>query len=490
MIEKTSWAVLLLLAMAIRSPAAERTLELTPCARDIGVAGAECGTLEVYEDRAAAKGRRIGLHVAVLPALGKDPQPDPLFMLAGGPGLAASELADMAEKALRRIREQREIILVDQRGTGDSNSLDCSGVDSDSTYYSLDDDFPYQVLRDCLAGFDADARLYTTPIAMDDLDDVRVALGYETINLWGGSYGSRAALVYLRRHADHVRTVIVDGLAPSAIRLPLHIGEDASRSLELVFVDCEADVDCNAAFPDLRDTFQELLERLEASPESVRAAHPRTGETLDFDVSRDGIVMLLRSALYNADATRLLPLIIQQAHSGDYAPLLALADPMADIGSLMSIGMLFSVLCAEDIGFISDTDMASMAAEPFMGTAVIDTWGKVCDFWPRGDIPESYHAPVVSDKPVLVLSGELDPVTPPRWGRLVAEHLSNSLHVVVPGAAHGTIIYGCVQQMMEQFIDEASVVGLDPTCVESLERPMFFRSFTGPRVGTKEEGAE
>jgi pimeloyl-ACP methyl ester carboxylesterase len=341
-----------------------------------------------------------------------------------------------------------------------------------------------------MSGFDADLRLYTTPIAMDDLDDVRAALGYETINIWGGSYGTRAALVYLRRHEEHVRAVIVDGLAPPAIRLPLHVGEDAQRALELVFIDCAADPDCNASFPRLRETFQRLLERLETSPEAVRAAHPRTGEVVDFEVGRDGVVLLLRAALYNADATRLLPLIIQRAHGGDYGPLLALSDPLADIDSYMSVGMLFSVLCAEDLSRISASDVAAMAAEPLLGSTVMDTWGQVCGFWPQGQVSDTYYEPVVSYKPVLVLSGELDPVTPPRWGRMVAEHLPKSRHIVVPGAAHGTIMYGCVQRLMTQFINEASVADLDPACVEDLERPLFFRSYTGPRVGAEQELAQ
>jgi len=466
---------------------ARRTVELTPCARDIGVAGATCGTFEVYEDRQAQQGRKIGLHIAILPALGNDSQQDPLFLLAGGPGVAAQELAKLAEGPMRRLREQREIVLVDQRGTGESNGLDCDDVDADSTYYNLGADFELKPIRDCMATLDADLRLYTTPIAMDDLDDVRAALGYEMINLWGGSYGSRAALIYLRRHPESVRSVIVDGLAPPAIRLPLHIGEDAHRAIELVFVDCAAASDCNEAFPDLRGTFLALLERLVQAPESIRVAHPRSGEMMEFDIGRDAVALLLRAALYHADTTRLLPLVIQHAHDGDYAPLLALSEPLADVGSLMSIGMMFSVLCAEDISFVDEADMEWMSQEPFLGALVMDSWGKVCDFWPRGTVPDGYHDPVVSDKPVLVLSGDLDPVTPPRWGQLVADNLSNSLHVVVPGAAHGTAIYGCIQRLMTQFVDEASVASLEPACVESLERPMFFRSYTGPRVGMAPE---
>ena len=302
-----SWLVALLLFTFAPLSAAERTLDLTPCARDIGVAGAECGTLEVYENRETAEGRRIGLYVAVLPALGTETKPDPLFLLAGGPGMAATELANAAKTHLRRIREQREIVLVDQRGTGKSNGLDCADVDS--TTQSFNVDFPFQALRDCAEALDADLRLYTTPIATDDLDDVRAALGYGSINLWGGSYGTRAALVYLRRHPDRVRTVILDGLAPPDMRLPLHFGEDANRAFDLTFGDCKEDVDCNTAFPNLRDTYHELLDRLEKAPESVRVAHPRTGEMEEIDFGRDDVFLQLRAALYSPDATRLLPLV-------------------------------------------------------------------------------------------------------------------------------------------------------------------------------------
>jgi pimeloyl-ACP methyl ester carboxylesterase len=467
---------------------ASETVPLAPWGDKIDVNGAECGTLEVYEDRAAGTGRRISLSIAVLPALSRDRQPDPLFMLAGGPGMAASFLAQSANGPMRRIREKRDIVLVDQRGTGDSHPLDCEALDPDSTYYMLEGDLQVQPMRDCLEDLlqDADVRHYTTPIAMDDLDDVRAALGYDQINLWGGSYGSRAALVYLRRHSEHVRAVIVDGLAPPALQLPLYIGEDAARALELMLADCERDPDCSGAFPQLRDKWSQLLARLEAEPDQVRLPHPRTGEIGEFTITRSGVVLLVRATLYVAEASTLLPLIIERAHERDYAPLLALADPWVGVAESMSVGMMFSVLCSEDISRISDEERQDLAHEPLLGSTIVDQWGSVCDFWPLGELPPGYHEPVISDKPTLVLSGELDPVTPPRWGELTAQHLSNSRHVVVPGVAHGTSGTGCIPRMMAQFIDSASLNGLDTQCVEELRRPMFFRSFAGPRVGTIE----
>lgn len=480
----TAWSALALLL----APEA-RAIELAPCAEDVGVSGAKCGKVTVFEDRVAGEGRSIGLNVVVLPALGRDRRPDPIFLLAGGPGMGATDLAELADRAMRRLREWRDIVLVDQRGTGESNPLDCDLVDADSVYYVLEGKLPTEKMRECLNGLDANPRLYTTPIAMDDLDDVRAALGYETLNLWGGSYGSRAALVYLRRHEERVRSVIVDGLAPPAIRMPLHVGEDAWRAMDRLFEDCRREPSCAAAYPDLRQTYEVLVEGLADSPRKVEARHPRTGETFEIEVTRHGVILLLRAALYNAEMSRLIPLVIQRASLGDYGPLLALSDPWVDLDDAVSVGMMFSVLCAEDITWVSEAEHQGLRAESFLGAAILDMWGGVCEFWPRGELPAGYHDPVVSDKPVLVLSGSEDPVTPPRWGAAVAEHLSNSAHVVVPGAAHGTLATGCVPRLMAQFVEEASVENLDTGCVEDLARPLFFHSFAGPRGAVEEGGA-
>ena len=348
------------------------------------MAGAECGRLEVFEDREAGEGRSIELKVVVLPALGRGPAPDPLFILAGGPGMPASALAGLAEAGMRRVRERREIVLVDQRGTGELSPLRCDDVDADSTYFSFDLDLPLKSLRECLESFEADPRQYITPAAMDDLDDARRALGYERINLWGGSYGTRAALVYLRRHPERVRAVVLDGVAPTGMRLPVQLGEDARRSAELMLADCEADPDCGAAFPEVRRQYEELLARLDEAPGQVRAPHPRTGEILDLELRRQHVLFLLRAALYNGETTRLLPLVIERAHGGDYGPLLALSDPFVEGVSEMSVPLLFSVMCAEDVAWMTDEDHRKVAAEPFLGSAVMDLWGPVCDFWPKG----------------------------------------------------------------------------------------------------------
>ena len=222
---------------------------------------ARCGSLTVFEDRATGAGRTIDLTIVVIPAVSGSHEPDPLFFLAGGPGQAATDVADTVLARLAEVRRSRDIVFVDQRGTGGSGRMSCAlferGPDEEASSESLQfDAFPLDDLRDCLAEVEsvADPRHYTTPVAMDDLDDVRAALGYETINLYGGSYGTRAGLIYMRRHPERVRTAVLDGLAPVSMRLPSSMDADAQRALDRLFADCAADPGCREAFPDLPET--------------------------------------------------------------------------------------------------------------------------------------------------------------------------------------------------------------------------------------------
>ncbi len=482
-------SVLALLLSALPQWATASTLNLAPCpAGQIKASGAECGTLEVYEDRQAQQGRTITLNVAVLPAFSRNPAPDPLFAFAGGPGMGSTELAGLTESALRRVREERDIVLIDQRGTGASSPLNCAIDDADSTLYQEDPiGWVVERLEACRAGYDADLRLYTTPIAMDDVDDVRQALGYELINVWGGSYGTRAALVYMRRHPDRVRSAILDGLAPPEIRLPLHLGTDAQRTLDRLWSDCAADASCAATYGDIGAKFDSLLIRF-AEPVEIDFQHPRTGQTIRTPLRSYGIASLVRAALYSAELSSLIPLVVDRAYAGDYAPLAALGDPWEDISSKMSQGMFYSVVCSEDVPFIDEADRAHLP-ESFFGPEVVDMMQTICASWPRGDLPADYHEPVSTDHPTLVLSGDLDPVTPPRWGAAVAEHLPNARHIVVPGVGHGATPNGCVPKLIAQFIDAASAVALDDECVDSLDRPLFFTSYTGYGPSADEETA-
>jgi pimeloyl-ACP methyl ester carboxylesterase len=476
-------ALLVFLASACSfSPEPVTVLDLLqPCSSEEGPVDALCGTVEVFEDRQAQAGRKIPLKVVVLPAVSNDPRPDPLFILAGGPGMGAAENASLFKRAFERTQINRDIVLVDQRGTGESNPLDCELPEEKLEALSQIEEYPVEEFRACLEGYDADASLYTTSVAMDDLDDVRSYLRYEKINLYGGSYGTRAGLVYLRRHAEHVRTVILDGVAPPDMKLPVSAPLDGQRALDLLLADCEADAACNERFPGLREKVDGLLTRLEKQRPKVRVQHPRTGEWAEVEIGRALVANALFGAFYSPLTSSLVPLLIERAEQNDFQPLMAMTFASEDLGDLLSQGMFLSVICSEDVPRVTDEDR-STAGESFLGS-FFEQRLKPCEFWPKAEVSEKYYEPVKSDLPVLILSGQLDPITPPRWGEHIAEHLPNSKHLVVPGVGHGAMGQGCVTRLVSRFLDEGTAANLDAGCIEQLRRPPFFVSATGPRPG-------
>jgi pimeloyl-ACP methyl ester carboxylesterase len=459
-----------------------RRVALKPCRLEGVGRQALCGTYEVWEDRAAKQGRKVPLRVVVVPALAASPEADPLVLLAGGPGQAASKVARAVMPVLDRIQRTRDIVFVDQRGTGDSRPLECEPVPPDAPLSrQFDDTFPEQAYRECLAGYDADVRLYTTPIAMDDLDEVRAALGYEKLNLWGVSYGTRAALVYLRQHPERVRTVILDGVAPLSLLLPLYVPRDNQRALELLFGHCEKDEACAKRYPDLRGRFDALLTQLKQAPVHTRVEHPLTGVPEDVAITHAGLTAALRGLLYMPEAASLVPLVLDRATQGDWRPFIAIHHTLSGGASgNLSQGMFLSVVCTEDAPFIAEEAIQREAQGTWLGGGMVRDMLKPCAFWPRGELPRDYREPVRSDVPVLLLSGELDPVTPPSWAEEAKRTLTNSLHVVLPGVGHGAFSVGCARALMADFVTRGGLEGLEPRCGEGLARPPFFTSFAGP----------
>lgn len=453
---------------------------LAPCRVEGIPWQAKCGTYEVFENRETKQGKKILLRVVVVPALAPNPEPEPLVLLAGGPGQAASETN--ALQSVERIHRNRDILLVDQRGTGASNPLECHFRSPDA---SLTDDFDAEYredeVRKCLASYgDTDVRQYTTPIAMDDLDEVRAALGYEKLNLWGVSYGTRAALVYLRQHPEHVRTATLDGVAPMSLYLPLYIARDGQRALELAFSHCEKDAACGKAYPQLRSRVEALVERLKKEPVRTRVAHPLTGVPEDVTLGYTGFMSALQGQLYMPELAALLPLVLDRATRDDWGPFVALSHGiMSGMEKSMSQGMFFAVTCAEDAPFISEEAAAREAFGTWFGETPATNLLRACKVWPKGTVPKGYREPVTSSVPVLLLSGELDPVTPPSWAEEAKRTLSRSLHVVVPGVGHNTMNVGCVRTLMADFVAKGDVADLKPECGEGLARPPFITSFAG-----------
>ena len=451
---------------------------LHPCKINEGPTEAFCGTYSVFEDRAAKTGRQIALKIVVAPALKRNPQPDPLFILEGGPGAGAATLANYVLPMFQRFQLDRDIVLIDQRGTGDSNPLNCEPEDREEEDFTKIDDYPVERLRACLAKLKADERLYTTSIAMDDVDEVRRYLGYGEINVWGGSYGTRAALVYLKRHEDSVRSVVLDAVAPPDMRLPLYMPRDSQRALDLMIEDCLRDAVCGKQFPGLRESVTTLFAHASTKPQ-ITFTHPRTGKSIQITVTQRRLAFIIFSALYDPTITSLLPRLITDAAQGNYQGILTLGFSSDLPKGAMSEGMFLSVVCAEDLPRIQPGEIASQAQGKFLGTAFYDTRMKPCEFWPKGAVSEDFYQPVVSNKPVLIFSGADDPITPPSWGDEVAQHLTNSKHFIVPGAGHGSTPRGCVPELIGRFLDQGSAKDLDPSCLQSQHRPPFFVNYTG-----------
>jgi len=477
----TPLVVLTLLGAACNNAPSQRSLDrLHPCSSSEGPTDALCGTVTVFENRHTGTGRQLNLWVVVLPSLAPTPDEDPLFFLAGGPGQAAAQLASQVRAVFRQVQKTRDIVLVDQRGTGKSNPLNCRSNASSLRELTEGNEAGLARLRRCLDGYDADVRLYTTDIAMDDLDDVRAFLGYDRINLYGGSYGTRAALVYLRQHSEHVRSMVLDGVAPTDMRLPLFTARDAQLALDRALGDCDRQAACRRAFPGMAAKIRSLITSLEHQPRRVRIVHPRTGIAEDVEVDARLVSSVIFTALYSPLTASIVPALIDRADQNDFQGLFALALASDDGADNMSIGMQLSVLCSEDASTVSASEIAAETSKSVFGTHLIGSQLDACAMWPKGTVDASYYRPVVSDVPALVLSGEVDPVTPPGWGQSVVKHLSHGKHIVVPATGHGVVTTPCGNHIVTDFIDAGSADGLDIECVASVRRPPFFVTPAGP----------
>jgi pimeloyl-ACP methyl ester carboxylesterase len=449
---------------------------LQPCKHEEGPTDGYCGTFDVFEDREAKAGRKIALKIIVFPALKRKAAKDPLFFLAGGPGQGAADIAKLGRELMRRIGTDRDLVFVDQRGTGKSNPLDCKPDKDDD---NEDEAKAVERLRACAETLKAKADLtkYTTTIAMDDLDDVRRYLGYGKINLYGGSYGTRAAIVYARRYTANTRAVILDGVAPTYMRIPLYMARDSQRALDLLFRDCAADKSCNDRFPRLRERLEKLLS---APPKKIRYIHPRTGLEKDGEVKRLTLGGILFAALYSPKMASLIPLLIEKAEKGDYTGFFALGAAFDPTTTSIAQGMHLSVVCAEDAPRIEAGSVERETARTFAGTELAEWRLKACAFWPKGKVDEDYFVNAPLDLPALILSGDLDPVTPPSWGQQIASQWKNARHITVPATGHGAAASGCVPKLMAQFLNEGTAANLDPACVAAVKRPPFVLGPAGP----------
>jgi pimeloyl-ACP methyl ester carboxylesterase len=325
---------------------------------------------------------------------------------------------------------------------------------------------------------EADLRFYTTEIAMTDLDEVRAALGYETINLYGASYGTRAALTYLRMFPRHVRSITLDAVVEPDFVMFMDASQDGQAALEKFFGRCETDDACKTSFPDLRNEFEGLLSRLEQSPVDITIPHPLTNKPLELTITRELITNMVFNTLYVPDLIATLPLSIHEAFAHEnYVPLIS-AALLVNAG--LYDGMFYAVTCTEDAPLIS----AEEAKQRSEGSVFGDRTGdflEVCAEWQKGTVTPEFREPISSDVPVLILSGEVDPITPPHHAEEVAESLSYEIHLVFAGMGHGNLASKCSVNILRDFIENPAIANLDTTCVKEIQPPPFFVDFSGPR---------
>lgn len=464
------------------------SIPFQPCTLDSGSARttveARCGTLEVAEDPAVPDGRRIALNIAWLPATGSSgATEDPVFFLAGGPGQAATTLAWHINAALRQVRRERDLILIDQRGTGRSNPLTC--LDASGEPMPLDpatmlsDEAILDYVRECRASVEqrADPRLYTTGHAIADLDAVRQALGAGQVNLVGGSYGTRVAQQYAGAFPERVRTMVIDGVAPNDLVVGGEFDRTFERTLRLQSEYCSADDECRERFGgDLRARMRALMAKLRAEPVEVEFHHPLSHALTRDTVTADTVTGLAFFFSYAPHTISMLPLLLDEAAQGRYGPLMSLtAFGNEQMKDMINRGMQWSVLCAED----APRHVPDPGADTILGADAARMLFAACDAWPAGTPREGHTVPLESDVPALLLSGELDPVTPPEFAERVLEGLPNGRHLVLEGQSHGTLVTGCMPRLVAQFIESADAAALDVACLDDVRPVPPFTSFNG-----------
>lgn len=462
------------------------TLTLTSCDLEQPHSGlstaAWCGSLQVPENRAAPQGRKIALKLAVLRSAAQVADKDMLVFLAGGPGQAATEYAGSIATMLEPLRAHRDILLVDQRGTGGSNALDCK-ADAGQPAQGDGDGFDPAKLRAataaCLKQVEthADPRYYTTTDAVEDLEAVRRAIGAPPFDLVGVSYGTRVAQQYLRHYPDAVRSMVLDSTVPNSVVLGEDFAQNLADALKAQFARCEADAACKKRFGNPYQTLLQLRDALRANPHPVSFRDPQTWQTVQRVLDEGELVSVVRMFAYTPPTAALLPLSIDAAAHGDVGPLLGQAKLVTtDLSDLVGNGMSYSVICSEDADLLVPRPQD---ADTLLGTRMIDAYKAICSVWPKGARPADFHQPLVSAKPTLLLAGQYDPVTPPRYAEEVAKHLSDARVLLFKGQGHGVMAAGCGPQLVQQFVEKLDPKTLDASCLERLQPVPFFIDFNG-----------
>ncbi|MCS5593913.1 MAG: alpha/beta hydrolase [Porticoccaceae bacterium] len=436
-----------------------------------------CGYVKVAENPSNPNGRKINIHYAVIPAV-KNIYPNQAFLaIAGGPGQSAIDNAPLFDNTFGQVRETRDILLIDQRGTGRSNILQCPEDKDISPLLINGDDFDSVAeTKKCLASIDSDVAQYTSTNALNDFEVVRKFLGYDKLHVYGISYGSRMAQLYMREHAEALATVTLDGVVPMQQSV-LAIGLAIDRAFNLLISDCESQDQCQKQFPSIREALANIESQLLLEPIKTQIFHPMTAQPTEFLLTHDKFLGVIRLALYSPNTRALLPHAIDQAGKGNYQAILGLYSLSME-GMDIAMGMHASVVCSEDIHRLS-TDLSAELEQSYIGKTMFSELSKVCSVWPSDKVDESFSAPVSNNIPTLLLSGELDPATPPDWAKLAMTDMKNAKHLIAPYAAHGVAMQSCANRIVAQLVEQESTVELNGDCLKEGRARGFYLNASG-----------
>lgn len=477
-------AATLAILCAMPASAAYRfgSIDFTPCtlkgSQHVSAIAANCAHLAVPENPARPDGRKIDLRLAIIFSHSPKAKPDWVTLIAGGPGQSAIDAFPDDQMAFEPLHRHHNILLVDQRGTGGSHPLRCPQSD----WNAANGDEPGQLrqfaetCRKTLEG-DADLAQYTTAHAVEDLDAVRKAMALGPLDIVGVSYGTRVALDYLRRHPEGVRSVILDSVVPPELALGQDFAANLDTALTKIFAQCVRDKDCHGRFGDPAATLVDLRKRLASKPMQAEIPDPVTGALNASTLYPSTLAGIVRLYAYSPEFVSLLPLLIDEADHDRPQPMLAQGRFIfGRFADSMAMGMQLSVSCAEDVSLLREPPPAP---DSLMGPAFVSGLKAECEVWPKGAMASDFHAPVQSDKPVLLLEGEWDPVTPPRYAESVASHLPNSKLLVAAGQGHSVMGRGCLPKLARDFVERADVKALDSSCLKTFGPTPAFTEYLG-----------
>ena len=434
-----------------------------------------CAPFVVPEDRSKPEGRKIDMRLALIKS--DSALADGfVFFIAGGPGQSAVDAWPQVAPALAPLRRNRHVLLMDQRGIGGSNGLECESLPDDA---ESNLDFIEKRTRECLAKVSkhSDPSQYTTTAAVEDIEALRIALGGPTLDVIGVSYGTRVAQQYLMRHPDGVRSVVLDSVAPNSLVFGQDFARNLDDALKAQFANCTSVPACKKAFSDPMANLMTLKARYEVDPQTLKMRDPVDYSESEMRLDGDTLASVVRLYAYSPETAALLPLTIDAAMKGDTGPLLGQArNIFRGIEELANSAMQLSVVCAEDAERLRDnpTDVDTV-----IGGVMVKAMQRQCAIWPKGTRPADFNAALVSDKPVLILEGELDPVTPPRYGEEVLKGLSNAKLIVAKGQGHNVIGRGCIPKLVQKFVARLEPSNLDTACVDQLGPIPTFIDFSG-----------